>query len=96
MSRVSFHETWGIFVTSSPLDGGQEYLAGPLLFGLPPSPVGKALFATRREARQVLADWKARSRWAFTGQWAHKGGSRIYRNATVYRVEVKITAVTFE
>lgn len=52
-------------------------------------PLTTLTFKTRAEARSVLARYRTKNAWCFTGKPISAGGNRIYRSARV--VPLKIT-----
>ena len=81
---------WGVEVN----DYDRRFLVG---VGYSPSLTGKTAdfghvvrtltFATRREAREALARFRAGSAWAF------KGANRIYLSARIVRLEIAVRVV---
>lgn len=78
-------QAWAIKFVGSPLDGHRSHFRG--IQAQPHT----LLFETRREARAWIAKFKKKSGWTLAGQWAERGGARIYRSVTPVRVNISIS-----
>jgi hypothetical protein len=94
--QVNIYHGWGIELD----DYDRRFLVGvgysPYLTGKPADfghVVRTLTFATRDEARSVLANYKAASEWSFVGKSVRAGGNRIYRSGRVVRLQITVEAV---